>query len=350
MPLSSVSRTHGGCWLTVAGVPVSQAEKLLGASYQLYYHPGTDETILRTAGYALPEALHAHVKTVAPTTAFTSTRLLQSEEIPRSDSGGAMNATSGEPVNTTLLRRAPDELNIVPSMLRSLYKTEGYSPIAIEKNELGVVGHRNEVPSLVDLFNFMSEYRTDAEPVKSIPIIETINGEDKAQAGMQASLDVQYSMALAYPTPVIYYRGSSNGPQAYPNGQPALGDQYLQWLDYMLKQPTIPQTISLGYGTLEPGVPVEYAVPLCHLFAQIGVRGSTVLVASGDAGVGLGDCKNAYGYVEFYTVFPASCMCGVFILLASCTAVQVAHRTVVFSQVLGSLVLVVRSSKLSTPM
>jgi tripeptidyl-peptidase-1 len=40
VPSSSISTTHGGCWLTVAGVPVSQADELLGASYQLYHHPG----------------------------------------------------------------------------------------------------------------------------------------------------------------------------------------------------------------------------------------------------------------------------------------------------------------------
>jgi tripeptidyl-peptidase-1 len=48
MPTSSesISTTHGGSWLTVTGVPVSRANKLLRASYQLYYHAGTNQTIL----------------------------------------------------------------------------------------------------------------------------------------------------------------------------------------------------------------------------------------------------------------------------------------------------------------
>lgn len=99
MPPSSISTTHGGCWLTIVGMPVSQAKNLLGASYELFYHPGMNETVLRTVGYALPTALHIHVRAIAPTTAFTSTRLLQPEETPRSRSGGAVNATSGEPVD-----------------------------------------------------------------------------------------------------------------------------------------------------------------------------------------------------------------------------------------------------------
>ena len=76
VPPSSISTTHGGSWLTIARVPVSKANKMLGASYELYCHAWTNGTILRTAGYALPAILHMHVKTIVPTTAFTSTRLL----------------------------------------------------------------------------------------------------------------------------------------------------------------------------------------------------------------------------------------------------------------------------------
>ena len=54
-----------------------QANKLLGASYRLYYRALRNDTILRTVGYALPAAFHTHVKSFTPTTIFTSSRLLQ---------------------------------------------------------------------------------------------------------------------------------------------------------------------------------------------------------------------------------------------------------------------------------
>ncbi|KAH9050093.1 hypothetical protein EDB84DRAFT_1433343 [Lactarius hengduanensis] len=41
---------------------MSKASALLGASYQLYWHTGTNETILRTVRDALPVALHGLVK------------------------------------------------------------------------------------------------------------------------------------------------------------------------------------------------------------------------------------------------------------------------------------------------
>jgi hypothetical protein len=43
----------------------------------------------------------------------------------------------------------------------------------------------------------------------------------RAKVGRQANLDVQYALALAYPTPVIYYRGTGNGVQLEPGGNRA---------------------------------------------------------------------------------------------------------------------------------
>ena len=77
VPPSYISVTHGGNWLTLAGVPVSKANNLLGASYELYRHTKTNETTIRTLGYALPVVLHAHVRTVAPTTFFASPKTMR---------------------------------------------------------------------------------------------------------------------------------------------------------------------------------------------------------------------------------------------------------------------------------
>lgn len=70
MPSSSIS--HGGSYLTLTGVPVSQANDLLGASYQLYTHTKTNETIVHTIGYSLPAVLHEYVQTVVLATYFYS--------------------------------------------------------------------------------------------------------------------------------------------------------------------------------------------------------------------------------------------------------------------------------------
>ena len=125
-----------------------------------------------------------------------------------------------------------------------------------------------------------------------------------------ANVGVQYATAIAYPTPVIFY--SVGGVQRWDRHFRATGgDMYREWLKNLLREPEIPQTISIPYGHNEQDLNGYYEYSLCLLFAQLGVRGVTVLVASGMDGVGAGECLNADEDVEFITEFPSTCAFGV---------------------------------------
>ncbi len=301
--------THGGGWLTVTGVPVSQANDLLGASYQLYQHTSTNETILRTVGYALPAVLHAHVQTVAPTTYFPSPRTLQQTVRKRSteEATAKAQATSAELV--TALSSRDDE--VTPETLRRLYKTEAYVPAATDKNAIGIAAYLDQSPSREDLTTFMSMYRSDAkDPTFKVEPVN--NGKyDPTQPDDEANTNIQYAEGMAYPTPLIYY-SIGGGVEVEPNtNKPGKGDADLEWFNYILKQPNIPQTIGISYGNPESDLPLQYTTALCKLFAQLGARGVSVLSSTGNDGVGEGDCKDASGRVLFTPTFPATCTCGV---------------------------------------
>ena len=304
VPTSSISTTLAGAWLAVADVPVSQANDLLGASYQLYYHAGRNDTILRTAGYALPASLHVHVKTVVPTTAFTSSRLLQQTSRGRSSEAAAPNVTSGEPVNMLSRRQQEENENIDPSTLRSMYKTETYVPNLAQTNSiLGIVSSDNEYPNLKELSVFLNRFRSN-------PVFQSVTFKPVDQnmpAGFisgRANLFTQYAAAMAFPIPIYFYNGT--GPAKYSKKRKRVqgDDVVLQWLKYTVGRHDIPQTIALmTEGTRESSLTKEYAESVCKMFAVLGANGVTVLVASGDGGVGAGKCKN------FYVNFPASCTC-----------------------------------------
>ena len=340
VPSSSISTSHGGGWLTITGVPVSQADELLCASYQLYRHTGMNETetILRTVSYALPAALHEHVQTVAPTTYFASPRtLLQTPRNLSSEEVAAMvNTTSGEPVRVMSRRDdLPVTPPVTPSFLRWLYRTQGYLPLAIGpgQNALGILGLRNEYPRQADLTQFMTTHRADA--VLATFGVELVNGGgfDPTHPGTEASVDIQYTSAMSYPTPHTFY--STGGVFRWEaGGLPGPGDAYLEWFDFLLSQPIIPPTITISYANPEPSFPPAYATALCFLFAHLGLRGVSVLVSSGDNGVGSGDCKDSSGNVQFIPMFPASCTCSdLFLLSRSTQAQEVAHQTATVSQV-----------------
>ncbi|KAF8265638.1 peptidase S8/S53 domain-containing protein, partial [Lactarius quietus] len=59
---------------------------------------------------------------------------------------------------------------------------------------------------------------------------------------------------------------------------------------------TVPRTIRSSYSDVEKTVPLEYATALCDLYARLGARGVSVMVPSGNVGVG-----------DFTPEFPASC-------------------------------------------
>jgi len=252
---SSISTTHGGSWLTLTGVPVFQANELLGASYQLYRHAGTNDTILCTVGYALPTVLHTHVQAVVPTTFFASTRTLCHWQTLRRRSIGSeaalVNATSGE--HTTVLSgRDGDSDNksdeVLPSQLRCPYKMFAYLPSAMDRNKLGIAAYRNRYPTQADLTTFMTKFWSSA--VDATFTIVQINGGsyDPKRPRTEANIDIQYTEAIAYPTPHIFYSIGGQVQLSPDSNEPAPGDPFLEWFKYALDQQKIPQTITTSVG------------------------------------------------------------------------------------------------------
>ena len=214
-----------------------------------------------------------------------------------------MQAGSGKAVTA---RQVP---GLTPSSLRWYYKASVYKPVAPDKNAIGILGIDDDYPNQWDLTHFMAVYRSDA--IEASFTVEQWNGGRYSlyNPGELANLGVQYTAAMAYPTPLIFY--SVGGNSAWDGrGRVIAGDMYLEWLNRLLAESSPPQTISIGYGEIERELPPAYARRICLLFAQLGSRGVTVLVASGQDGVGAGDCI-IRGKSEFMPEFPSTCTCHV---------------------------------------
>ncbi|KAH9029519.1 subtilisin-like protein [Lactarius pseudohatsudake] len=297
---SNISTKHGGSWLTLTGVPVSRANKLLSASYQLYQYIGTNETVLRTLSYGLPAALVEHVQSVAPTTHFGFPRTPRQEPLMRR--GGATTdqtkVPGGDP-GTVLSSRVQ---YATPSFLRAFYKTSTYVPLAASWNMLGVAGYLGDWPSLDDLRLFMNQFRFDASDATYRVVQIEGGGYNPNNPATEANLNMQYTSAIAYPTTHIFY---STGESA------TKGDLFINWLDYVLDQLSVPQTVCTPYGMPEYKVPPEYAIHVCNLFARLGARGASVLFSSGNDGVGHGNClvqdSSGNSRVRFLPTFPSTC-------------------------------------------
>ena len=313
---SSVSTTDGGAWLKVTDVLVSQASRLLGASYQLYRNTKTNETIISTVGYAVPAVLHAHIQFVAPTTDFSSAQVMQQTPSWPSFEAAPVQAQaeSGKLVTARSLRS-----DIRPSFLRWLYDSFGYVPAAADRNRLVVVG--DQYPSQEDLTRFT----IDVDPFSVGATFSTVqlsgSGYDRTNPGQEVNINLQYAGAMASTTTPLFFYGTVGN----------LG--LVRLLNYLNSQPKPPQTISITYNReTEDANSRDYSTSMCDAFARLGVRGASVLIASGNSGVGAGTCEDASGNVRFIAEFPASCTCVVSSPLPSTTQAQaqVTHWTAWF--------------------
>jgi len=145
-PISSLSRTDAGDWVTVT-IPIGKVEDMLDAKYSVYNHVDTGQTIVRTTSYSLPGVLHEHVSVIAPTTYFGTMRAMKSQIFkgPFGDRVPAPNTASPEAEAPTCVS------DITPACLFTLYNATGYVPTATDKNVLGVAGYLDQFANYADL-------------------------------------------------------------------------------------------------------------------------------------------------------------------------------------------------------
>src|SRR5699024_3136139 len=95
------------------------------------------------------------------------------------------------------------------------------------------------------------------EPHRNVSVTLINNGTDPqvmSKAGLEASLDVQYALALAHPVPVTYHstggRGVKLDGQGNPLPEPRTDNEpYLEWLEHLLAMPDeeLPRVIAVSY-------------------------------------------------------------------------------------------------------
>ncbi|OBR08159.1 Pro-kumamolisin [Colletotrichum higginsianum IMI 349063] len=131
--------------------------------------------------------------------------------------------------------------------------------------------------------------------------------------GLEGALDVETLLGVAHPVPVVAWNVGGRPPfQPSSNKDQNSNEPYLEWLHHLaaLDDAALPRVVSVSYADEEQTVPPRYAARVCEAFAQLGARGVSVIVASGDEGVGKeGKCVSNDGAdtPRFMPAFPASC-------------------------------------------
>lgn len=297
---------------------VQVAEAMLNTTYNVWKYTPSGDLAVRTTSWSVPQHLTGHIDFIHPTTLFPS------QTRPRAEM--ARVSLDAEPTNLPVATiPSPNPLpvdprcnkTITPTCLLELYNATQYKVQEPERSKIAIASYSEQFANIEDLQEFYGVLRPEAShsTFKVFSVKGGENNQTRSQAGPEANLDTQYAFGLTFPIkPFVYTtRGS---PPFIPDAQTPdnTNEPYLDWLDFVLSQEDIPQTISTSYGEDEQTVPFSYARRVCAGFAQLGARGVSVIVASGDSGVGDGNpdpasttCKTHDGQTRFLPAFPASC-------------------------------------------
>jgi tripeptidyl-peptidase-1 len=313
-------------WVIIDGT-IGDAAELLQAEYQLFENKATGKLTARTLAYSLPNALHAHIDIVAPTIKFSTPSAMRSTIVQNYPVPAAVKSSPGD-VHDGLDVIACNS-SITPDCLKALYKFKHFRASARNGNQLALAGFIEQYAQHDDLAQFLGVYSPNANgsDFSTMLINNGTNLQVKDLGSIEeANLDIQYGFSLAYPTPTVYISTGGRPPE---NTKKEVDNEpYLEFLTYLLKLDNIPQTISISYGDGEWTVPKKYANTVCDLFAQLAARGTTVLAASGDDGIG-SKCNIVDPTKLLYNpFFPAGCP---FVTAVGATYQVVPEVAVIFS-------------------
>ncbi|RDL33939.1 Subtilisin-like protein [Venustampulla echinocandica] len=319
--VSEMSYSPAKDWINIL-LDVGSAEALLDTEYSVYRHEdGT--ALVRTSKWSLPSHLHEHIDTIQPTTSFMRSVPKKSDWIQFSQ---PWTPPDYKPPTNETISKVCQFFPVTIECFQTLYATKGYQQKAPGIAKIAFNNFLNQTPIRPDIEAFLKHYRPEAadsaNTFKSIEIdngpaaqsepltLEQAAGDDFVR---EANLDAQTILGMTYPQPVYSY-STGGSPPFIPdlNAPTNTNEPYLEWVNFVMAQHDIPQVISTSYGDDEQTVPEAYARRVCQQFARLGARGVSLLVSSGDDGVGDEDGSSCYtndgkNKTTFLPSFPASC-------------------------------------------
>ncbi|KAI0137476.1 tripeptidyl-peptidase-like protein [Xylariales sp. AK1849] len=301
-------------------------------------------TYLRARSYSIPHHLDAHVRFVHPLSHFAKPVGVRTEalrQVRRAPPNRAARRDTVRRHASYTSYKLPSQKTqgqsnqsqpcadgVSPGCLRRLFHLPTLNHtgahLGTSKVRFGVAGFLDQWAHYDDVSSFMQKYAPSIQSTGfnfTVQLVE--NGTNpqspKEMAGLEASLDLEYAMALGYPSNVKYYATGGRAPSIGDNGtqitsEDSGNEPFLEFLQYMLdlSDDEIPHVLSISYSDDEDSVPWEYATKVCDMFAQVAARGVSVFVSSGDGGAtgtSMGDCYSNDGQYRkmFIPTFPPSC-------------------------------------------
>jgi tripeptidyl-peptidase-1 len=297
-------------WIHVS-TTVGEADKLLDTQFRRYSFQGA-KPILRTTEYHIPDSLSKAIEFVHPIANFMTPEHEVFTAPPP--------ASKLETLDRRDIACSPTTtLDCINTLYGINYTTpDGKSPI-----RFGIAGFLEQWANYADMTQNFERSRSDLVDADYNFTVEYVKGgenkQDPGTAGGEANLDIQFGMAVGFPTNVVYYSTGGRGVKLGNDGKQLTGElddnePYLDFFQYLSAKPDadLPHVLSISYADDEPSVPIKYARKVCNEIGMLSARGVSVISGSGDGGAKgarNATCRSNDGRNKDMTIstFPASC-------------------------------------------
>jgi len=123
------------------------------------------------------------------------------------------------------------------------------------------------------------------------------NPQGSGEAGIEANLDVQYTIGVATGVPTFFISVGENFRDGNLEG-------FLDIINFLQGESNPPHVLTTSYGQNENTISRSLATNLCNAYMSIGARGTSILFASGDGGVAGSQTSSCS---TFLPTFPSGC-------------------------------------------
>ncbi|KAJ7806793.1 family S53 protease-like protein [Mycena olivaceomarginata] len=276
--ISSTPVTPAGDMLEIV-IPVAKANDLLSTDFSVFTHVETGKTSIRTLAFTRPMAARPK---------FTAIKAKRAE--PAADVAPVSNAVPAS-CNTV----------ITPTCLQAIYGIPA-TPATQATNKLGVSGFIEQFANEADLTEFLTNFRTDIRSTTTFTL-QTLDGgtntQTRADAGIEANLDTQYTIGIA--------TGVSGDVLSLSGNRIGTGvDGFMDILTTLIAEAkgTRPNVLTTSYGFDESDLSRAVATTLCNTYMQLGALGTSILFSSGDGGVSGSQSQTC---TTFIPTLPSDC-------------------------------------------
>ncbi|XP_038584372.1 tripeptidyl-peptidase 1 [Micropterus salmoides] len=247
------------------------AETLLPGSKFHRYKRGGQSLVRSSAPYSVHDDVHPHLDFVGGLHRLPP----EEQDLSKASSKG---------------KRAGFHLGVTPAVLRARYNLTAADVGRAQNNSQAFL---EQYYSPADLAEFMSIYGRGFQHLSQVDRVVGTQGGGKA--GIEASLDIEYIMST----------GANISTWVFTNpGRHESQEPFLQWMVLLSNMTDLPWVHTISYGDDEDSLSAAYMMRINTEFMKAGVRGISMLFASGDSGAGcrqLGKEQNS-----FRPSFPAS--------------------------------------------